>query len=138
MPGRPQESVLIMVPTHSESAPTFPAPIVEGKAYSTGKQVFEAQNQAAVSEAGGLKIQVSLDELVKRATRDSEPSLMSQRKMGSHSSSSSAPKARSTSYGPTTLSSKTASASLEWCSWMFATGCCWSMPRSPLSGLITC
>ncbi|KAL8974513.1 MAG: hypothetical protein Q9197_001246 [Variospora fuerteventurae] len=80
MPGRPQESVLIMVPTQRESALTFPALIVEGKAYSTGKQVFEAQNQAAVSGAGGLKIQVSLDELVKRATKDFEPSLTSLKK----------------------------------------------------------
>ena len=72
MPGErdgPQEPALIIVPTQRESTLTFPTLVFEGKGYSTGKQVFEAQNQAAVSGAGGLKIQMMLDELVKRATR---------------------------------------------------------------------
>lgn len=66
------EPVLIIVPTQRESNLTFPTLIFEGKGYSTGKQVFEAQNQAAVSGAGGVKIQMMLDELVKCATRCSD------------------------------------------------------------------
>ena len=68
----PQEPALIIVPTQRESTLTFPTLVFEGKAYSTGKQVFEAQNQAAVSGAGGVKIQLMLDELVKRATKNSD------------------------------------------------------------------
>lgn len=67
----PPEPVLIIVPTQRESNLTFPTLVFEGKGYSTGKQVFEAQNQAAVSGAGGVKIQMILDKLVKRATRSS-------------------------------------------------------------------
>ena len=62
---------MIIVPTQRESNLTFPTLVFEGKGYSTGRQVFEAQNQAAVSGAGGGKIQMMLDELVKRATRSS-------------------------------------------------------------------
>ena len=47
------EPVLIVVPTQRESNLTFPTLVFEGKGSSTGKQVFEAQNQAAVSGAGG-------------------------------------------------------------------------------------
>lgn len=68
----PPEPVLIIVPTQRESNLTFPTLVFEGNGYSTGKQVFEAQNQAAVSGAGGVKIQMILDELVKRATRSSD------------------------------------------------------------------
>lgn len=68
----PQEPVLIIVPTQRESNLTFPTLVFEGKGYSTGKQVFEAQNQAAVSGAGGVSIQLMLDELIKRATRSSD------------------------------------------------------------------
>lgn len=74
MPSRrdgPSEPVLIIVPTQRNSNLTFPTLVFEGKGYSTGKQVFEAQNQAAVSGAGGVKIQMILDELVKRARRSS-------------------------------------------------------------------
>lgn len=52
----PPEPVLIIVPTQRESNLTFPTFVFEGKGYSTGKQIFEAQNQAAVSDAGGIKI----------------------------------------------------------------------------------
>lgn len=75
MPSRrdgPPVPVLIIVPTQRESNLSFPTLVFEGKGYSTGKQVFEAQNQAAVSGAGGVKIQMILDELVKRATRSSD------------------------------------------------------------------
>jgi hypothetical protein len=39
--------------------------------YSTGKQIFEAENQAAVSGAYALKIQLDLDSLVKSSTTTS-------------------------------------------------------------------
>ena len=72
------EPVLIIVPTQRESNLTFPTLVFEGKGYSTGKQVFEAQNQAAVSGAGGIKIQLMLDEVVKRATKSCDaPSIRS-------------------------------------------------------------
>ena len=50
-----------------ESGLVFPFAVVEAQSYSIGKQVFEAQNEVAVSGAGGLKIQLALSELVKRA-----------------------------------------------------------------------
>ena len=74
---RSQESALIIVPTQRESNLAFPSFVFEGKGYSTGKQVFEAENQAAVSGACGLKIQMILDELVKRAIRSSDAPLIS-------------------------------------------------------------
>lgn len=70
----PPEPVLVIVPTQCETNLTFPTLVFEGKAYSTGRQVFEAENQAAVSGTGGVKIQMMLDELVKRATRKSNVS----------------------------------------------------------------
>ena len=75
--GGPTELLLIAVPTQRASDIVFPFTVVEGKAYSTGIQIFEAQNQAAVSGASGLKIQLSLNELVKRSTTSSDvpPSL---------------------------------------------------------------
>jgi hypothetical protein len=66
-----QQPAMIIVPTQRDSNLTFPTLVFEGKGYSTGKQVFEAQNQAAVSGAGGVKMQIMLDELVERATRSS-------------------------------------------------------------------
>ncbi|OAL34130.1 hypothetical protein AYO20_06585 [Fonsecaea nubica] len=68
--GGSMEPLLIAVPTQRGSDLVFPFAVVEGKAYSTGKQVFEAQNQAAVSGACGLKMQLCLNELVKRSTSD--------------------------------------------------------------------
>lgn len=75
----PQEPVLIIVPTQGKSNLTFPTLIFEGKGYSTGKQVFETQNQAAVSGASRVKIQIMLDGLVKRATRSSDIPLIPSR-----------------------------------------------------------
>ncbi|KIW58939.1 hypothetical protein PV05_03429 [Exophiala xenobiotica] len=66
--GGPAEPLLIAFPAQRASDLVFPFAVVEGKAYSTGKQVFEAQNQAAVAGASGLKIQLALNELVKRST----------------------------------------------------------------------
>ena len=74
---RSQEPALILVPTQRESNLAFPSFVFEGKGYSTGKQVFEAENQAAVSGACGLKIQIMLDELVKRAIRSPDGPLIS-------------------------------------------------------------
>ena len=68
----PRKPALIIEPTQRQSHLTFPTLVFEGKAYSTGRQIFEAQNQAAVSGAGGLKIQIMLNELVNRATRNSD------------------------------------------------------------------
>ena len=73
----PSEPVLITVPTQRKSELTFPTLIFEGKGYSAGKQVFEAQNQAAVSGASGVKIQMMLDELIKRVRRNSDHPLSS-------------------------------------------------------------
>lgn len=64
------ESALIAIPASRALDLAFPFAVVEGKAYSTGKQIFEAENQAAVSGACALKIQLCLDDLVKRATAD--------------------------------------------------------------------
>lgn len=62
------EPLLIAVPSLHASDLVFLFAVVEGKAYSTGKQVFEAQNQATVSGASALKMQLSLSELIKRST----------------------------------------------------------------------
>lgn len=67
--GDPDEPLLVAVPASRASDLVFPFAVVEGKAYSTGRQVFEAKNQAAVSGASGLKLQLSLDELVNNAIK---------------------------------------------------------------------
>ncbi|KAM3078415.1 hypothetical protein ACMFMG_006295 [Clarireedia jacksonii] len=69
------EPALIAVPALRASDLAFPFAVIEGKAYSTGRQIFEAENQAAVSGACGLKIQLCLDELVERATARSNSQL---------------------------------------------------------------
>ena len=71
--GGPAEPLLIIMPMESESGLVFPFAVVEGKACSTDKPIFEAQNQAAVSGASGLKIQLSLDKLVKRLHPEKPP-----------------------------------------------------------------
>ncbi|KAF2234550.1 hypothetical protein EV356DRAFT_501412 [Viridothelium virens] len=73
---RPFEPILTSVPAPRALNLAFPFAVVEGKAYSTGKQIFEAENQAAVSAACALKIQLTLDNLVDRgATASSDPRL---------------------------------------------------------------
>ena len=62
-----EEAVLNIAPTELPSGLVFPFCVVEGKAYSTGRQVFEAQNQTAVSGACALKMQDRLNELVEMA-----------------------------------------------------------------------
>lgn len=73
-PDGPLEPMLIPVPAQRALDLAFPFAVVEGKAYSTGKQIFEAENQASVSGACGLKIQVDLDNLVYRSAIDSNKS----------------------------------------------------------------
>ena len=70
-PDGPLEPMLIPVPAPRALDLAFPFAVVEGKAYSTGKQIFEAENQASVSAACGLKIQLDLDNLVDRGTTSS-------------------------------------------------------------------
>jgi hypothetical protein len=70
-PDRPSEPLLISVPASRASDLTFPFAAVEGKAYSTGKPIFEAQNQAAVAGACALKIQLDLEDITRRAVRRS-------------------------------------------------------------------
>lgn len=63
-----EEPMLISAPASRASDLVFPFAVLEGKAYLTGKQISEAENQAAVSGACALKMQLRLDELAKRAT----------------------------------------------------------------------
>ncbi|KAF7502121.1 hypothetical protein GJ744_007097 [Endocarpon pusillum] len=70
-PDGPLEPMLSLVPAPRALDLAFPFAIVEGKAYSTGRQIFEAENQAAVSGACGLKIQIDLDNLVNHAITSS-------------------------------------------------------------------
>ena len=57
------EPVLIVQPAVGATHVVFPFLVVEGKAYSTGKQIFEAENQAAVAMACAHKILISLDRI---------------------------------------------------------------------------
>ncbi|OAL34888.1 hypothetical protein AYO20_05849 [Fonsecaea nubica] len=68
VPKGPLEPMLLLVPAPRALDLAFPFAVVEGKAYSTGKQIFEAENQAAVSGACALKIQHDLDSLVNSGT----------------------------------------------------------------------
>lgn len=67
-PDGPEEPMLISVPAPHASDLAFPFAIFEGKVYLTGKQISKAENHAAVSGACALKMQLRLNELVKRAT----------------------------------------------------------------------
>ena len=71
-PDRPLEPMLTLVPAPRALDLAFPFAVVEGKAYSTGKQIFEAENQAAVSGACALKMQLDLDNLVQHGARGSD------------------------------------------------------------------
>ena len=66
-PNGKSAPVLLPVPALRALNLAFPFAVIEGKAYSTGKQIFEAENQGAVSASCALKIQTDLDELVSRA-----------------------------------------------------------------------
>ncbi|KAI4118279.1 MAG: hypothetical protein LQ338_007425 [Usnochroma carphineum] len=62
-PDGPLEPMLLLVPAPRALDLAFPFAVVEGKAYSTGKQIFEAENQAAVSIACAHKILHCLDRM---------------------------------------------------------------------------
>lgn len=66
----PEEAMLISVPAPRASDLVFPFCAVEGKAYLTGKQISEAENQAVGSGACAIKMQLRLDELVNRNTAE--------------------------------------------------------------------
>lgn len=51
----------------------FPSLVVEGKSYATGRTIYEAQNQAAVSGSCMLNLQHQLADLTKRAAPGSVP-----------------------------------------------------------------
>ena len=60
-PGGPLEPMLILVPALRALDLTIPFAVVEGKAYSTGKQIFEAENRAAGALACAHNILHCLD-----------------------------------------------------------------------------
>ncbi|KAL8835441.1 MAG: hypothetical protein Q9170_003318 [Blastenia crenularia] len=66
-----QES-LFSNPLQHEIPIRFPLLVVEGKSYSTGKFVFEAQSQAAVAGSCMLNLQLQLDELSKPFATDQD------------------------------------------------------------------
>ena len=61
--GLQYEKALISCPAQSALLLRFPSLVVEGKSYATGKSLYEAQNQAAVSGSIMLIIQHRLSEL---------------------------------------------------------------------------
>ena len=65
------EKALISCPAQSALLLRFPSLNVEGKSYATGKSLYEAQNQAAVSGSMMLVIQHQLSELVVSHSPDS-------------------------------------------------------------------
>lgn len=62
--------MLISIPAPRASDLVFPFGVDGGKAYLTGKQISKAENQAAGSGACAIKMQLRLDELVKRNTAE--------------------------------------------------------------------
>ena len=58
-----EQQSLCSSPSQHDIPIRFPLLVVEGKSYSTGKFVFEAQNQAAVSGSCMVNMQLQLDEL---------------------------------------------------------------------------
>lgn len=66
--GGPSEPMLIPIPAPRAGDLAFPFAVIEGKAYSTGKQIFEAENQAAVSMACAHNILHRLDRMANNGT----------------------------------------------------------------------
>lgn len=76
-PGGPLEPMLISVPAPRALDLAFPFAVVEGKAYSTGKQIFEAENQAVVSMACAHNILHCLDRMANRGkTTNTQPRVL--------------------------------------------------------------
>jgi hypothetical protein len=65
-PDSLEEPMLISRPAPCAADLVFPFAVDEGKAYLTGRQIAEAENQAAGAGACALRMQLRLDELVKR------------------------------------------------------------------------
>ena len=63
--------MLISVPAPRALDLAFPFAVVEGRAYSTGKQIFEAENQAAVSVACAHNMLCRLDHMANREAKAS-------------------------------------------------------------------
>ena len=61
-------------PTQPALRIRFPSMVVEGKSYSTGKTIYEAQNQAAVSGSCMLNLQHQLADLTERVSPGSHQS----------------------------------------------------------------
>lgn len=59
------QQVLYSNPTQHDLPIRFPTMVIEGKSYATGKPVFEAQNQAAVSGSCMIKLQQDLADLAR-------------------------------------------------------------------------
>ena len=68
------QQVLCSNPLQPAYSLRFPPLVVEGKSYSTGRPVFEAQNQAAVSGSCMTNLQHKLAELSKRTSSGSHQS----------------------------------------------------------------
>jgi hypothetical protein len=66
-----QQQILCSDPAQGAPPIRFPIMVVEGNAYATGKPVFEAQNQAAVSGSCMTKLQHELADLTKSASHGS-------------------------------------------------------------------
>ena len=62
----PLKPMLLLIPAPRALDLAFPFAVIEGKAYSTGKQIFEAENQAAVSVACAHNILRCLDRMANR------------------------------------------------------------------------
>ena len=63
-------NIFISCPTQSAMLLRLPSLVVEGKSYGTGKTLYEAQNQAAVSGSMMLVIQHQLSELAGKGFAD--------------------------------------------------------------------
>jgi hypothetical protein len=66
-----QQQVLCSDPAQQALPIRFPPMVIEGKSYATGKPVFEAQNQAAVSGSCMTNLQHKLADLTERASSGS-------------------------------------------------------------------
>ena len=73
-----REGKLCSDPTQNFLQVRFPILVIEGKAYATGKTVFEAENQAAVSGSCMVNLQKQLSGLLKDVFPNSERSINSE------------------------------------------------------------
>ena len=71
LPALQREQKLCSDPTQHFLDVRFPVLVIEGKAYTTGKTLFEAENQAAVSGSSMLILQRQLEALYEDVVLDS-------------------------------------------------------------------